>query len=66
MPLPKQNAPRRGPFDFGGEGRIDGAHPCAPPLRGRYAVQIGNPADLSNMGSHPDLPALTGPVVELV
>jgi hypothetical protein len=37
----------------GREGGIDAAHPCAAPLRGRCAVQIGNPANLSNMGSHP-------------
>ena len=33
---------------FGGEGGIDDAHPCTSPLRGRVAVQIGCPADLSN------------------
>ncbi len=32
----------------GGEGGIDDARPCASPLRGRFAVQIGCPADLSN------------------
>ena len=46
--LPPKKGPFQGPMIFGGEGGIDSAHPCASPLRGRFAVQIGCPADLSN------------------
>ncbi len=63
-PSTKKKGPFQGPMIFGGEGGIDAAHPCASPLRGRFAVQIGCPADLSNpVGSnlHPP-PKKKGPV----
>ncbi len=47
-PFHQKKGPFQGPMIFGGEGGIDSAHPCASPLRGRFAVQIGCPADLSN------------------